>query len=409
MTQAENLKKTMDIICPECGKIHKLVSDRLPARKFTANCKQCGAKMIIGPVAPPAGTAESGESSEETLIPEKPQKTTPEEFDILLTDHHEEDLEPPAVSRENPAGAPPVPPSASEESGADAELFTALPELRKLSPDKFVYREILTGPGKHGFRTRQNRRILKTVATVHDLLTGGLLAEGEKVLRIARGISYHPFEIPYANGLLTMLSNYFAIVCTDKRLLLINVNRRLDRPTRYIFQIPYNEIAGIGRGLFLSSLIIRHGSAGKWNFTTVSRDLAGSVKDFIAARVEQAPAAAAGKVSLPQLCPSCHTPLPAGLAGCPHCGAAFKNPREALVRSLILPGLGSIYLGYYPLGLMEMSGYLVSWLLTVGLLIFQVPGGIGVAIIPVAAYHLGAGLLAWKTAGKGYLVDDLVA
>ncbi|MFN2368645.1 MAG: hypothetical protein ABR605_06805, partial [Desulfurivibrionaceae bacterium] len=402
MTQSEKLKETMDIICPECGKIHKLVSDRLPARKFTANCKQCGARMIIEPVAPPAGTAETGENAEEILIHEKSQKTAAEEFDILLTDHHEEEPEPPAVSREDPAGAPPVPPAASEESGADAGLFTALPELRKLSPDKFAYREIFTGPGKHGFRTRQNRRILKTVTAVHDLLSGGLLAEGEKVLRIARGISYHPFEIPYANGLLTMPSNYFAIVCTDKRVLLINVNRRLDRPTRYIFQIPYDEIAGIGRGLFRSSLIIKHRSAGKWNFTTVNRTLAASVKDFIAARVEQTPAPPAGKVSLPQLCPSCHTPLPAGLASCPHCGAAFKNPREALVRSLILPGLGSIYLGYLPRGLMEITGYPVSWLLTVILLVFQAPGGIGVAIIPVAAYHLGAGLLAWKTAGKGY-------
>jgi len=71
-----------------------------------------------------------------------------------------------------------------------------------------------------------------------------------------------------------------------------------------------------------------------------------------------------------------------------------------------MPGLGSIYLSHLPLGIMEMTGYLFSWLLTIALLIIEVPGGIGVALIPVLAYHLVAGLLAWKTAGKGYLVEN---
>jgi hypothetical protein len=360
--------------------------------------------MIIDPLSPSEKTADS---TGESIKPEQSLPPHTEEFDILLTNGYE-DEEPPVVSeaKAEPAAVPIA--SGEETIAGDDDLFTAFPELQDLSPDKFTYREIFSRTEKHGYRSKENRRALKIVQAVHDLLTTGILADGEKVLRVARGIAYHPFEIPYANGLLTILSNYFAIVCTDTRLLLINLNRRLTRPTRYTFQIPYNGIAGISRGVFLSSLIIAGRSGRNWNFTTVNRSLAGSIKDFVAARLDKSsPAPIDNKLSMPQLCPSCHTPLPAGFAACPHCSAAFKKPREALLRSLILPGFGSIYLGYHPLGIMEITGYLFSWLLSVALMVLEAPGGIGVAIIPVAAYHLTAGLLAWKTAGKGYLVENL--
>lgn len=393
----------MNIICPKCGKIHKLVSARLPARKFTANCKQCGARMVVDPLSPPAP---GGEAAVEPPSAERPAPPR-EEFDILLTGDREEGQEAVAVLDKKGAALPDTPPAPEgEEMGGTDDLFTAFPGLRALSPARFSYREIFSATPKQGYRSRENRRLLKTVEAVHDLLTTKILAADEKVRRIARGIAYHPFEIPYANGLMTVLSNYYAIVCTDRRLLLINVNRGLTRPTRYIFQIPYAEIAGIGRGIFLSSLIIRRKRGRGWNFTTVNRKAAESVKNFVAARIDKHPAPPVDTgSSRPLLCPACQAPLPEELEGCPRCGAVFKKRSEALLRSLILPGLGSIYLTYLPLGIMEMTGYLFSWLLTVVLLIFEVPGGLGVAILPVLAYHLAAGLLAWKTAGKGYLLE----
>ncbi|MDF1578369.1 MAG: hypothetical protein P1P81_07990 [Desulfobulbales bacterium] len=380
---------TMKIICPECGKPHKLTGDRLPDRKFTAKCKQCGAAMIIDPLPPP-GEAERSAGD----IPIPAPTANPVEYDIPLNDGDEKDQEPPIDSAE-------------AATGGNDGLFGAFPGLRDLSPDKFAYHEIFARPGRHGFGTGENRLLRKLVEAVHQLLTTELLADDEKVLRIARGIAYHPFEIPYANGLLTMLSNYYAIVCTDRRLLLINVDRRLRRPTRYIFQIPYGEIAGIGRGLFRSALIITGKSGRNWNFTTVNRNLAARLEDFVAAQLKHPPAIPAAMQSPAQLCPSCHTPLEGGLASCPHCGATFKTPGEALLRSLILPGLGSIYLGYLPLGITELTVYPFCWLLTVALLVFEVPGAIAVAVIPVAACHLAAGLLARKTAAKGYLLDEL--
>jgi len=397
----------MEIICPECGKLHKLVDAQLPAKKFAAKCKQCGARMVIDPLT----------ASDKPLNPPKeaspkghPPTSTTGEFDILLTESYDEDPKEAKVSAEikkEKADTEDIETvSAAETTGDNNDLFTVFPKLQDLSPDIFVYPEIFPKSNKHGYKTRENRRIFKIVDAVHDLLTTGILAEGEQVFRVAKGIAYHPFEIPYANGLMTMLSNYFAIVCTDRRLLLINVDFRLNHPTRYLFQIPYGEIAAIGRGIYLSSIVINSRSGRNWNFTTVSRDLARTIRDFVAAKLDEGPVEPTVEKPLRQLCPSCRTPLTNGLTACPLCSTVFKNPREALIRSLIMPGLGSIYLSHLPLGIMEMTGYLFSWLLTIALLIIEVPGGIGVALIPVLAYHLVAGLLAWKTAGKGYLVEN---
>ena len=75
---------------------------------------------------------------------------------------------------------------------------------------------------------------------------------------------------------------------------------------------------------------------------------------------------------------------------------------------MILPGLGSLYLSYLPLGLMEMIGYLAVWLVAVVLVIIRVPGGLISAILLVLAYHALTGIMSCKVAGKGYLLQAVV-
>ena len=96
------------------------------------------------------------------------------------------------------------------------------------------------------------------------------------------------------------------------------------------------------------------------------------------------------------------------LISCPHCGALFKKREEAMIRSLIMPGLGSIYLSCLPLGVMEISGYLAVWLTALILVILRAPGGMVTAILLVLAYHGLIGFMAFKMAGKGYVLLDLV-
>ena len=53
-----------------------------------------------------------------------------------------------------------------------------------------------------------------------------------------------------------------------------------------------------------------------------------------------------------------------------------------------------------------MTGYLAIWLISVVLIILEFPGGLASAIAPVLSYHVAIGLLAGKTAGKGYVLDN---
>lgn len=383
----------MNITCPECGKLHKLPKDHQPERKSVAKCKKCDATMIINPQTP---------SNDQT--PSESQK-----FDVLPTDNGDDNQEKEALS----PSEEPEPESANRDINNDSgkttakdDIYTTFPEIKQLSPEKFVFKKIFSATGKKGYRTRENRLKLKIIKAVHDILSTKILQEDEQVMGLAKGIAYHSFEITYANGLLNILSNYFAIVCTNQRLLLINIDSRVNRPTRYIFQMCYDEINSVSCGPFRSSLIIKSKTGRNWNFTTIKRNLAKSLRDFIFKKSQEEPVLSPDNNSRYQLCPACYIALPDGLTSCPHCSAVFKKPKEAMLRSFVLPGLGSIYLRHLPLGIMEMAGYLIIWILAVILMILKPPGGIATAIAPVLIYHMIIGLLSLKTAKKGYIIDN---
>jgi len=75
-----------------------------------------------------------------------------------------------------------------------------------------------------------------------------VLNEEERVLRIGSGTAYYPAEIFFGNGSLTMLYNRYAILGTNQRALLIDIDHRMKRPTHYLFQVPYHNLKKVARG-----------------------------------------------------------------------------------------------------------------------------------------------------------------
>lgn len=291
-------------------------------------------------------------------------------------------------------------------SGVDKhDLFAVFPKLGEFEQDCFSFDEIFTAHEKHGYKTRANRLKFRLLETTYGLLINRILIDGERVHKVSRGIIYYPFEVPYANGLLTALSNYFAIICTDHRILFVNIDFRSKSTTRYVYQVLYEEVTDVSRSIFLTSLKIKTRNQRNWNFTTVGRTSAKEIKDFINSSGKEGPSGLFNGVTRWQLCPLCDKFLAVGLVSCPHCVAVFKRADEAMTRSLILPGLGSLYLSYIPLGIIEMTGYLAVWFTAIVLLILKAPGGAATAILLVLSYHVLTGFLARRNALKGYLLE----
>lgn len=292
-----------------------------------------------------------------------------------------------------------------DEGGAEQAMFTAFPEFQELPPGKFLLDEILVPDGEGRYLTARNRRLTKLITATAPLLSEFILRQDERVCRLACGIAYFPFEIPYANGLLTWPLNYYALVATNHRLIFINLDHRLSHPSRYVFQVPYGDISRVSRGFYGSSLIV-HTLAGRtWDFTTVNRRLATGMEKFIREQLEGLASEDADFIPASQLCPGCYQPVPEKLASCPSCRLPYKSSRVAIKKSLLLPGAGNLYLAYPSLGITEILGYLCTWMLTVSLVIIGIPGGILGGAMLILAYHCLAAFMAGRMAGKGYLPE----
>jgi hypothetical protein len=270
---------------------------------------------------------------------------------------------------------------------------------------RFALEELIVPTAAGLYQTRLNRFKCRLLLAIADLLNDRVLLPGEQVIKIARGSAYFPFEIPYANGLLTLPANYYALVCTSHRLLLINLDFACRRPARYLFQILYDEISKVSRGLVGTSLIIKIRNGRKWNFTTVKFALAREMALLIRARINGIPSGYYDGIPRRQLCPACLTPLVGGLDSCPVCRTPFKTAGEAMKRSLLLPGMGEIYLGSHFPGISILAGYLLTWLVAMVLIIVNLGGGVWGAGVLILAYHSLAGLMARRLGAKGYLSE----
>jgi hypothetical protein len=356
----------MIFTCPHCRKQHRLPDDIAIPPNSAAHCKKCGRRFLL------EGGGDQG------LTP-TPENTGSE------------------------AATSPV--DQQSENASISAILAVFPELLELPPGKFSLAEIYLSATGGGYRTSRNRHLSKLIRATSSLLNEKVLRTDERVCRIASGIAYFPFEIPYANGLLTWPLNYYALLATNHRLLFVNLDFHLSQPGHYIFQVPYGDISLVSRGFYGSSLIVTTHAGRTWDFTTVKRGLASGLEKFIRLQLGHLTDSGSDANTSEQLCPACYQPVPKKTVSCPHCLAAYKSPRIALKKSLFLPGAGNIYLGNRYLGILEAVGYLFTWMMAIFLTIVGIPGGIlgGGAII--VAYHLMAAFMAGKMAAKGYLVE----
>ena len=349
----------MNIICPTCNKTYLIRDDKLSTRRAKATCKNCGGMIVI-------------ESSGDVWTGREEKSPAGRGQDIRT----------------------------SADNAIAQEILRDYPELREISSDKLLLKEILSPDKKGRYKTTKNKLKVKVLMAVSEVLNKAL-KNGEKVMRVGKGTAYYPAEIFFGNGWLTMMYNHYAIIATDRRVLCINVNARVKRRTHYIFQILYEDIKNIKRGLLGSMSFLRK-SLKKRVFTNVSRRISKDLKNFImekAASLTETP-----KEVLENLCPSCFAPLEKGLSSCPTCKASFKEPKRASLRSLLLPGLGDLYLGHRVLGSFEIAGSLLVWAYAILLVMSGQQEGLFIAVITLLLYNGFDGALTYFMAKKGYML-----
>jgi predicted Zn finger-like uncharacterized protein len=364
----------MKITCPSCNAVYNISKGKLPAARTLTTCKRCGGSITIDSVkAVPNGKAAS----------------TPERSD-------------PDSVTSSPAQQPP---SMQTEAVGLREISDVYPEVHTLSNNKFDLLAILTPSKKGSYNTRKNKYKIRILKAVQDK-AGQILNEGEKVMRIGKGTAYYLLELLLGNGWLTMIYNHYAILCTNQRILFVNINSRMNRPTHYLFQMPYTDIKKVKRGLVFNNLILYRHQGGRRIFTAVKRYLSNELKTFVEKMKSASGDTVPGSVSPEKLCPSCFVPLADGLGNCPRCGADFRVPQKALVRSLILPGLGDMYLGHRVLGALEMLVSLYVWLLVINSVRAGGPENLLIAAIILCFYNGLDGLLTYHMSKKGYMLAD---
>ncbi|MBU0674670.1 MAG: zinc-ribbon domain-containing protein [Proteobacteria bacterium] len=407
----------MTLTCPACTSSYRLPDGVIPKRKSAIRCKKCGRRIVINPgclsthknetkkpyPSVPGSPSDhlakksvlQGKSARGRETPGASEETTPDPSSLNST-HLPSAKVPNTLNKKQP----------EHKHDVNPELFTTFPLLNKLSSEYYCFSSIFSSRDSLLLRSRENGIKTKLLLALNHLFTESLLLPGEQIYKITMGIAYYPFEIPYLNGILTCYSNYYAIVCTNQRILLVNVNRNLTKPTRYFFQISYHELTAISRGIFLSSLIFKNRFGTINNLTTISRVTAKDIIIFIKQETQKTTKLyeTSDHHNTYHLCPSCFSPLNDFLKSCPTCGVLFKSSHIALLFSSLLPGSGSLYLGLFPLGGTELSAYFFVLFIVISKYPDATPFSLGLTGVLLVIFHLLSGNLAFFSTRKGYLL-----
>ena len=353
----------MDIICKHCNATYTIPDHKLPPQKSAAKCKRCGNRIIIDP---PAASIQP--SPVATPAPETVRQTMP------VPQH-------------------------------DRQMMDAFPEISDYAPGHYAMSEILKPNRKGNYRTRLNKLKLKILAAVNQTL-GQLIKKEAMIMRIAAGTAYYPIEILFGNGIFTMLYNRYAVVATDRRMVMVNTNHRMTKTSHYLFQMAYDEIKKVSRGLFRTSLSLTRKKGKRRIFTSMKMAFAAELSDFIKPHMTSEKVIPSGDTVAEHLCPSCYASLPAKLDQCTVCQAAFKTPKSAALRSLLLPGWGDWYLGHRFLGGCELTGSLIVWSIVFGILAGGGAENAGIAVFILAFFNGFDALLTHHMARKGYTLES---
>lgn len=284
-----------------------------------------------------------------------------------------------------------------------------LPEVRtvgqeaeaRLGPAVFQSEEIFFPT-----RLRTTRARVKAARSLIPVLKQTLEA-GETVRFIsAGGYTYDVWEHMFGAGAWATYVNGATLVCTDRRLLLFNVKHPSRSPKDIKNAIALSDIKSVRR--FAGNLTFRLRDNTKIRVATLpfadARELRSRLQREIENPMRASTPLVSGMKSLQHLCPACCKPVTnVNALQCVSCRAEFRSGRTAAFRSLLLPGLGDIYLKHTVLGALELIGSVILWLVFLSVLFFG-DGGAITSILLLLAIATGIDYFVTKAMARKGIV-----
>lgn len=285
---------------------------------------------------------------------------------------------------------------------ARAEIESLLPRDVDIRFDEVFPN--LTGWGAR----KRNRRKALLLAKSADVLRGAL-EEDEVVRHVSTGVRNLTWEA-LTIGWITYFLNRTTLVLTDRRLLAIHTNTSHE-PCHYANQVALDHVKKTKSGWVFGFLNLKLGK-GSLQYTRIEKADAVRFKQLMPGRPH-------AKGGVQHLCPACFLVTDDYGEVCGRCGAEFKDPKVAALRSLAMPGLGDWYLGHRGFALFELIGSTFGWLLFLlslfAFLVAETPelreeGLVGVIVIGLAVgfAHFVDALITHAQAKKGQHSRDFL-
>ncbi len=198
---------------------------------------------------------------------------------------------------------------------------------------------------------------LKHLKTI-DPTVQTLLRENETVYYIARGLKVSSIEQMFI-GHAVYYYNLNAFVFTSERILLIHITSDKSRGT-YLGYIEYSDIKKVTSS-FLGSFKIKFVNGKSTVFSKMPAKDRKYIRDFMDSVLNKDVPKDKKAYSIRHLCPSCFSHIHGIPHHCHSCDIEFARPSKAAMFSLLMPGLGDIYLGSKVLGVIELIFMIFLW------------------------------------------------
>lgn len=224
----------------------------------------------------------------------------------------------------------------------------------------YLFRNIFSDEG--WLARRRSKKTFKLLKKI-DVALRAVLRDGEQVFFLTHGTTSLSFVEWYFLGFVLYYMNRRAIVLTNQRILLLQINSRW-KPRHFRSQIRWENVAQL-RTTALGNTKVEFHSGSKIMFTGVpkgDRKWLANVMNEVIHNLD-----ASDQAEVEQLCPRCFDVVDGRPVACPHCASPLKSAKTARLLSLVFPGAGDMYLGHRGFALLEVSVGVVLWLGVVGI------------------------------------------